>query len=607
MKVFKKMVKKSSKLLIACIILVLMLGVGVGPKLAYSFELKSQAEDFLKQERFADLLDFLDILRTEKGQDIDELQIEYYSALAKSKYLDYLERKEDWENYYNYLDLLNAEIIKSAKDFVENYSASIETVDLQYLAWKAHVRNEETVSAEEAFNKLIEIVITYTEKNRDTAVFQEIARKISDEGRVRQLNKLFNSYKEFLSANGGSDSIERLGIIASEYLEKGKIETAIVIYEHYIGLVLMQYSQATAQLVLSSLANRFRHHGFVRDKDGDFAEKIYKIIIQKFGEDALSEEDLLGRGYNLEVMNSYDRAQEEYKYFVKEFPDSVYLPEVYTRLAIINLYSIGQTGISLQFFQKVSDEFSSSFYAPFCAYNAAMILQWKAEDELASRLYSVLLASGGPFSKDANDRLNEIKNKEQMAEDLRYVLEHIVGSEESSAIVMTLKSRPQRAFVQEQVLWSATAQDFSSGTVQPIFTYEWFGDIGSNDSPGNTAKFSTVYMDAMPRVACFSAMVAQTQGVICKSLWVHELRVRAPQSGMDIKVGADFEFAAEIFPPSIEDKDIVWNWQIPSEKIEGKGNKFRHSIDVPGSYEMELVANIQGKRILKKIKVDIVE
>ncbi len=608
MKVYKRMGLNRIRFLTGGIILCLMIFAGLsGPQAAYSLDLKSQAEDFLRQERFADLLDFLDILRMEKGKDIAELQIEYYSVLAKSKYLDYLEQKEDWENYYNHVDLFNAEIIKSAKDFVGNNPASLETIDMQYLAWKAYIRDEETASAEEAFNRLIDLVIAYTEENADTAVFQEIAERLSNEGRVRQLNKLFESYKEFLAENAGSDSIERLGVIAEEYFKKDKIETAIVIYGHYIDLVLRQYSQAKAQLVLNDLAGKFREHGFTPAKDADFAEKIYELITQKFGRDALGEEALFARGYNLESLNIYDRAQEEYKYFVKKFPESVFLPEVYTRLAIINLYSFGQIDIAQMFFQKVADDFSNSPYAPFCTYNAAMILQWQSEDELASRLYSILLASGGLFSEAAKDRLDEIKNKQKMDEDLRYVLEYLSATEDSSTIMMTLQSRPQRAFVGEKVIWSATAQDFSSGTVQPSFTYEWSGDTGSNDDPGNTAKFSTTYTKALPHLVCFSALVAQTQGMICRALWVHELKVKTPDNTMSFKAGVPVEFSAEVFPRSIEDKGILWQWKIGAEAVDVKGNKFLHSFDVPGRYEIELTANILGIRILKKINVDIVE
>ncbi|MFH1094267.1 MAG: hypothetical protein V1739_09000 [Candidatus Omnitrophota bacterium] len=573
----------------------------------FALELKAQVEDFIRQERFTDLLDFLDILKLEKGQNITDLQIEYYSVLAKSKYLDYLEQKEDWENYYSHVDLFNAEIIKSARDFVAKHPASLETIEIQYMAWKAITRDEETASAEETFSKLIDLVITYTEKSGDTAVFREIASRMSDAGRVRQLNKLFDSYKEFLSTNAGSDSIERLGGIAEEYLQKERIETAIVIYEHYIDLVLRQYPQAKAQLVLNELADKFRHHGFSPAKDADFAEKIYKLITQKFGQDALREEDLFGRGYNLESLNIYDRAQEEYKYFVKKFPESVYLPEVYTRIAVINLYSLGRFGIALQFFQKVSDDFPDSAYAEFCAYKAAILLQWKSEDEQASRLYSMLVASGGLFSEPAKNRLNEIKNKDKMDEEVRNVLEHLSGSEESSAIMMTLKSMPQRSFVGEQVIWSGTAQDFSSGTVQPFFVYEWFGDTGINEDPGNTAEFSTGYDNAMPQIACFSAMVVQTQGIICKSLWVHELRVKTPNNIMSFKTGEPVELIAEVFPKSIEDKGVLWQWKIGAEAARVIGNKFLHSYDAPGRYEIELVADVQGSRIFKKINVDIVE
>ena len=97
MKILRKIISKLCIFQIAGIALCMVILITGSPCSVYCFDLKSQAEDFLKQERFPELLDFLDILRQEKREDMDELQIEYYSVLTKSKYLDYLEQKEDWE------------------------------------------------------------------------------------------------------------------------------------------------------------------------------------------------------------------------------------------------------------------------------------------------------------------------------------------------------------------------------------------------------------------------------------------------------------------------------------------------------------------------------
>ena len=170
-----------------------------------------------------------------------------------------------------------------------------------------------------------------------------------------------------------------------------------------------------------------------------------------------------------------------------------------------------------------------------------------------------------------------------------------------------IRSKPQRAFVQEQVLWSATAQDFSSGTVQPSFNYEWFGDTGSNESPGNATKFSTTYDEAGVHIASFSASVAQTDSVICKSLWVHELKVNAPDNKLSVKVGEPIELAVEVFPVSIESKGITWQCNAGEKSLEFKNNKFIHSFEMQGNYDVVIVADIQGKKIFKTIKVDVSE
>ena len=48
------------------------------------------------------------------------------------------------------------------------------------------------------------------------------------------------------------------------------------------------------------------------------------------------------------------------------------------------------------------------------------------------------------------------------------------GKKEISPVELTLSVEPKRAIVDGQVKLTGTAQDYSIGTIQPLFTFEWF-------------------------------------------------------------------------------------------------------------------------------------
>jgi len=572
----------------------------------FSLELKPHAEKLLKEKRFTELFDFLDTVKKE-SKESDEPQIEYYSVLSKSMYLDSLEEEEDWENFYNNVNKFNAEIIKTANNAARKYPVSVEIVQMQYLSWKACIREDDQEAADEAYNELINTVIKYTEESNDISVFKNIAEKISDEGKVRQLNELFSSYKDYLSRNNaGISSIETLGKLAEEYLKEGKVDTAKVIYKHYISLVLKNYPKEKARSVLIEICEKFRSHGYYKAKDAGFAEEVYLYLTENIEQGVLKEENLFARAYNLEMMGNYRRAQRQYENFIGAYPQSKFIAEVYTRLGIISLFVFARPEEAQRFFKKVIEDFPNSFFSPFCMYHGALIYQLNGRKQNASPLYAKLIEDKGMFSKAARQRLDEIKNKTRMDENIKKRFDSIFNKDEKSSIMLTLKSEPERAFVNEPVIWDATAQDFSSGSIQPVFTYKWGGDTGSNDEPGNVTQFSTSYGEASPYIVSFIAKTGDFENIISRCLWVHELIVNLLPGDNTCKAGTLVELSAAISPVSIEDVKAGFKWKIPSLGITQEGKNFQYTFDKRGSYDVELEADIGGITV-KKFKIEVVD
>ncbi|MFH1460678.1 MAG: PKD domain-containing protein [Candidatus Omnitrophota bacterium] len=571
-------------------------------------QLKNKSEQYLAEKNFTKFLDYLSIARVDKTDPEELFFIDYYLVVTKSAYLDFLDQNENWDGYYEQLYDFDAEIIESAKKYVNQHNLNGEIVDMQYLAWNAYLREDDRDGAQEAFDKLINIIITLAEQDKNIVKFLDVAQKISDKGSTRQLNKLFSSYRDYLFENNSDTaSIERLVKIADQYLEKDKAETAKIIYHQYLKLILAKYSPAESQLALINICEKFRHHGFYKGRDADFAEEIYALLEEKQGSDVFGEVDSFARAYNLNIMASYERANEEYRRFIKTFKKSKLLPEVYTRLAIINLYMLEQIDAAGLFFDKVINEFKSSDYAEFCTYERAMLWHWQKEFDQAKKLYSDLVKKETEYTDLAAERLKEIEAGINNV-DRRYAFNPQVNNAEISQIEMTLDSFPDRVFTGTNSQYKATAQDFASGTVQPLFNYEWSGDLGQNKKPDNSTEFFTQFSHSSPNIVSFKALVADSENTIYRDVWVHKVIVGSPSESSVFKTGDNVKFDAAIKPSSVEDKYFNWVWSIWGEEELQKNEKnFSYRFEKPGVYQVTVTATQNEIKAIKQFNFEVIE
>ncbi|MBU1087619.1 MAG: hypothetical protein KKD05_08930 [Candidatus Omnitrophica bacterium] len=566
--------------------------------------IKDRFTAFVSQEDFTGLRLYLKQLKIPGADSANSFLVEYYTALADSMYLDNLEKKELWQVFYDNIDALDEQITQIAAKYADRQISS-ELLDLQYLAQKAYLRDEDEESAEQVFNNFVNNLIAYTEQSGDIAKFQEVARIIAQEGRKHQLNQLFVAYKDYLLANNAdASSAQNLLEIADRYLADGQIDMAIVIYGHYIDFILAKYAQPEAKAALLNICDKFRDYGFSLAVDADFAEQLYAKAEKTFGPEVFNETEIFARGLNLEALGDYKRAREEYKNCAKKANEKQLLAEVYTRLGIINIFYQGNLDPGLNYLEKVSNEFADSDYADFCAYQSGLIFQWKKENQKAARIYSKLIDQANPFSAQAAQRKQEIDDEKPLPEELAYPLDMLFGGQGSN-IVMTLKSLPQSGFINQEIVWQATAQDFSVGTVQPLFKYEWFGDIGLNNVPGNVTEFKTTYDTLMPKLLCLVAKTPGSENAVCRSVWIHDIVLDISREN---KIGQPVNFGARIYPATILEKDIQWSWDIKApQPINGQTKNFNHLFEQAGDYAGELLITIKGQKISKKFSFKVSE
>ena len=551
-------------------------------------QLKLESDKNFEAGRFLSFLDYLNNLRTGKEERYLPL-IDYYIVLTKSLYLDYLEQQEDWKSYYDNTHKLDKEIIDTANQYSSRSKQSAWAVDMLYLGWKAHLR-EEDKKAGTTFNLLIDNLIALTEAEDDTSKFQEIADTLSRQGQIAQVNRLFGAYKEYLLSQKTPDekAIERLAEMAQEYLRRGQIDTACVVYEQYIELALLYYSKDEIYLCLREIAEKFRHHGFWPAKRADFAEKVYAIIERELNLDVFTELDLFARGYNLDVLLNYRKAAYVFQEFLDRFPKSRFIPEVYTRLGIINLYIFADIEAAVKFYEKVKEDYEDSIYAPFCVYELGLIWQWKNEDLRARSFYGLLLENEGEFGKRARARMEEINKGLGMLEELyRPFKLRFQDTKAPSTFNLTLDVEQHRSFFNRDVVCRARAQDYSLGTIQPEFEYEWFRDLGTvnREDVENVPEFTTTYEDANAKIVCFSASFAENIGVIFRAPWTHKIDIISPHSNAYLKVKETIAFSAKVEPCTNEENYFLWEWQIDGpEAFTVEGKKFSYSFAKNGHY-----------------------
>ncbi|MDD5745851.1 MAG: hypothetical protein PHO30_01170 [Candidatus Omnitrophica bacterium] len=570
-------------------------------------QLKDQAQKFLDGQRFSDMLDYLSGLRAERTDPRERFYLEYYTALTKSQYLDHLDKQEDWQHYYALVHAFDAEIIDTAaKAAAENISQTA-AIDMQYLAWKAYLREEDEAQAETSFNELVKRIVAYTASEHDLSKIQETAALLSQEGKTRQLGALFAMYKEYLlNSKAAPEAIEQMAKIAAAYAADDQMDMARVAYEHYLSIIIDRYAPADCIPAMLRIAGQFRHHQFRRSLDAEFAEKIYAEIETKFGEQALGEAALFARAYNLYARGEYERADEEFNRFVRLFPASMFAAEAYTRLGIVNRYFLAREEPATASFRKVMDEFPDSGYAPLCTYQSALSAQFQQDNTRALEWYGRLTGSAGAYAAEARARCAEINTQQAMAEAVSYPLEHRVLDPENATIVLTLLSDPSGVFIGNPLFWKATAQDFSAGTVQPLFRYQWFWDTGSNEAPGNVPGFETSYSTGSPKLVCFSAKTGDNENLIFADVWVYDLVVISPASEQSVPAGTTVQFSADIDPATIDAGDFNWQWQISGpESFSGEGAQFSRKCEQPGRYQGRVTISGNGVEVSRPFVFDV--
>ena len=124
--------------------------------------LREEAAAVFEQHGYAEFLPILEQRRRAAQNEAERNYVTYYQLLTQSSYLDYLEQKEIWKEYYELRKEYDAHIIATVQDIPKKYPVEAVVVDMQFLSWRAQLREEDDAGAAASFNELADMLFSFT-------------------------------------------------------------------------------------------------------------------------------------------------------------------------------------------------------------------------------------------------------------------------------------------------------------------------------------------------------------------------------------------------------------------------------------------------------------
>lgn len=548
--------------------------------------LREEAAAVFEQHGYAEFLPILEQRRRAAQNEAERNYVTYYQLLTQSSYLDYLEQEEMWKEYYELRKEFDAHIIATVRDVPKKYPVEAVVVDMQFLAWRAQLREENVAGAAAAFDELADMLFSFTAAAEDQEKFQEIAALVAQVGSAQQLNELLVRYRDYVLRHvSTTTSGEHLRQLAEKYRAAGDVDIAVTILKMYAQLVLESYSRANAMVEIRSVIDSFAATGFGPAPEAEVAEKLYQLAEEKFGADVWQEHDVFVRAVNLELAGRNPEAVTMYTRFAASFPQSPLLAEVETRRGFVLLFRLNDPLNGVLAWENVATRFADSPLANFCRYWAGVYSQWKGESPRARGLLQAIPESNWPYGAMARQRLTEIEAKGEVDRPVFTPFDRVFNVARDNPVEMALAVNPGRVFLDQDVIFEGSAQDFSAGTVQPQFTYEWFGQVGQAGMPGNAPSFTTRYQTPGPQLVWMGAKTENTEGAIAQLAWNYEIAVTVPESGGRIAARQLATFAASFEPPLPDLPQLSWTWEFSGPVPQSvPGREVKIQFDEPGAY-----------------------
>lgn len=473
---------------------------------------------YFKNNRYSDFVDYLkSLVQTKKSA---EPFVNYYIALARYQLLKYLEENQLWDEYFSqgntYRDGLSQGSLKAIE--VTSVQEPLH-VYARLLLWQFH-KDQQDSFEEAALSDLMVSAIEYSAVATDFKPIKEVADKFfayGEKGKSKELHKI---YAQKLITSDMADS--ELANAASKFYQEGNLDLAENIYDAYLDRVSKTLPKEELVSVFTEIARAFAYKD-EGPSDPFYAEKIFKRLEAKAGEEIFGQELMYLRGFNLEKAKEYPEAKAVFDSLAFRFPGSAHHDEIIFKAGLISAYVLRDKDRAREYFEKLAKrEKNFTAQAVSSLYQLGLLSQWEEETAVARDYYNRLLdVAAGNFSDTvalARERLKEIEESRPIEYNLKTFLDLSLKKENAGYDMgkIDLRSKPYQVKKRQNVSVNSTAHTAPTGCMQIELQYLWSGHLGKAEPLASQEAFETSYSSSGTKE--INLVVVSPTGIIDRSL-----------------------------------------------------------------------------------------
>jgi len=421
---------------------------------------------------------------------------DYYKADTRYLQLKHLEETQSWDDYFSNGNNYRQELVDNAQEVIDQSpEADCLKVKSRLLLWQFH-QGQMDAFVQQSLDDLMADLEGYAKNNGASSLIRKVADALSVSGEKAKARQAYNLYVQGMAESDPA----QLKKLAFGFYQEGNLALAESIYDIYIGKFPRPYSAAF-------IAELFEIAGlFVCKQEGlydmPYAEKIYALIEEDGSPDAFDQDKIYLRALNLEKMTAYPDAQKYYLKLIQSYPDNKRFDEAVYKVAMINLYALGDMEQAKKYFGMLAAKNEIDPYVVSSFYQLGLLSQWEGDSPKAGGYYERLI-------KDAQDkyvsvvslakkRLEEIQNNKPLDYNLNTVLDLSLKKEPALIELNKSELKPLSYILKEgqEDTFSSAVNMPQSGCTQVDLQYLWSGNLGNASPLATESSFSASYQDS---------------------------------------------------------------------------------------------------------------
>lgn len=476
-------------------------------------------EGYFKDKKYSEFVEYLKSLNVK--DNALAAQVDYYKALSRYQQLKYLEETQNWNEYFSQGNTYRDEVVLGAQKAIDSTKNSDSlNIYARLLLWQFH-KDKQDAFADTALSGLVDSAVEYSKTDADPKPVKDAADKLFSYQEKGKSKELYRIYVEKITSSDIKD--EQFREIAFGFYKEGNLELSEIVYDSFIDRIIKSLPKEKTVPDLINIAKMFAYKN-EGPNDALYAEKIFKKIEDTAGKEALGEELVYLRAFNLEKAKEFLAAKDVYVDLAARFPLSSHVDEANYKIAVIFTYVSRDIKTGREYFDKLSQKEPSSPQAISSLYHLGLLSQWENDTAKAKDYYSKLVEK----SKDgfhetsvlAKLRLKEIDELKPIEYNLKTFLDAALKEDLVSAITPNINASLYILNKDQEVKINSATNVPMNGCMPVELQYLWSGEIGKTRAASEelllSALFDTSYSETGTKV--INLTIVSPAGTIDRSI-----------------------------------------------------------------------------------------